>query len=390
MIQLNLKRNEERRLRTGHLWVFSNEINSVEGEYSPGGLAQVKSSSGQFLGTGYYNRSSLIACRILTRQKEYVDRNFLARRIDLAISQRKAWYPGETAYRLIYSEGDMLPGFVVDRMGDHLVIQTSTAGADALLEEVLSILVDRMKPAAVVLRNDSAIRNLEGLPPRIDVLHGKVDGPITIRCEGINHRVDLLAGQKTGFFFDQRENRLAAAPLCQGGDVLDCFSYTGSWALTALKAGATRVKAVDSSGPALELARESSELNGMSDRFETVQSDVSDYLDEAKARGDRHAVVLVDPPAFAPARKDLRRAVVAYEKINRKAMDILVPGGYLVSSSCSFHVPAEEFSRVLVRAAAPLGRTLRLVEWRGQSRDHPANLAMPETRYLKTAVVQCL
>lgn len=388
MFTLKLKKNEDRRVRAGHCWIFSNEIAAVEGAGEAGGPAEVFSASGRCLGTGTYNRASLIACRLFSRQRTSLDRAFFEARVRAALEFRQKLLPGESCYRLIFSEGDGLPGLVVDRFGDALVLQVSTAGADRLLSTLLEALEAVIAPRVVVLRNDSPSRALEGLDSRVEVVLGALDGPIDAICDGLTYRVDLLGGQKTGFYFDQRENRRAVAPLAAGARVLDLFCYTGSWALEAARAGAANVVAVDSSGPALALAAQNAKLNGFEDRVAFRELDVTAFLDEEAAKGHQYDLVLVDPPPYARSKKDLIEALVRYERLNRKALAVLATGGYLVSSSCSYHVGADDFARALSRAASTGGCGLRLVEWRGQARDHPGVLAMPETRYLKCAILQ--
>ncbi|MBI3891999.1 MAG: class I SAM-dependent rRNA methyltransferase [Candidatus Wallbacteria bacterium] len=388
MLTLTLKKSEDRRIRTGHIWIFSNEIESVEGKPEPGSLAVVKSFAGQFVGIGYYNKASLIACRILTRHQDSIDSAFFQRRVKAALALRQTFYPGETAYRLVFSEGDQLPGFVADRFGDCVSVQTSTAGAEQLLEPFLEAVQEVLSPRALVLRNDMPARALEGLPSYSKIASGELSGPVESVCDGVRYQVDLVSGQKTGFFFDQRENRQAGARLCEGKRVLDAYCYTGSWALHACRARAASVTAVDSSASAIELARRNARLNAAADQIEFATSDVPAFLDRARETRQSYDVVFLDPPPFARSKKDLKEALIAYERVNKKALDLLPDGGYLVTSSCSFHVSADDFLRCLARAAAPSGRTLRLLELRGQSKDHPALLAMPETRYLKCAVVQ--
>ncbi|MBI4870115.1 MAG: class I SAM-dependent rRNA methyltransferase [Candidatus Riflebacteria bacterium] len=388
MLTLNLKKSEERRLLAGHLWVFSNELAEATGPYEPGALARIRSASGRFLGVGTYNRASLIACRVFTSKDEPVDAAFLARRLRAALDQRGVWFPGETAYRLINSEGDFLPGFVADRYGDCLVVQATTAGAERLLSEFLEALEVVLSPRAVVLRNDSQARALEGLEAYTRTAKGQVNGPLEVRCEGLTFRVDPLTGHKTGFYFDQRQNWAAGAALSAGKRVLDLFCYTGAWSLAAARAGAGSVTAIDSSGPALELARANAASNGLAGRISFLEADALAFLEEAGRERRTFDVVFLDPPPYARSKKDAAAALAAYERLARKALAVLVPGGYLLASSCSYHTGAEEFGRALVRAASADGHWLRLLEWRGQSRDHPAVLAMPETRYLKCAVTQ--
>ncbi|MBI4866460.1 MAG: class I SAM-dependent rRNA methyltransferase [Candidatus Wallbacteria bacterium] len=388
MLTITLKKSEERRIRAGHLWIFSNEIETIDGKAQPGALAVVKSATGHFVGLGYHNRASLIACRILTRHQDTIDEAFFAKRLKAALALRQAWYPGETAYRLVFSEGDFLPGFIADRYGDTVAVQTTTAGAEELLPMFLEALRRAVSPRVIVLRNDTSARALEGLASYVKLAHGELEGPLEAVIDGLRYKVDPLAGQKTGFYFDQRDNRVLAARLCEGKRVLDAYCYTGSWALSAARAGAQSVTAVDSSGPALALGRENFLANGLADRIEPLEKDVPAFLDQARETGRSFDVVFLDPPPFARTKKDLKEALVAYERINRKALELVSEGGYLVTSSCSYHVSAEDFVRTLARAAAPTGRSLRMLELRGQSHDHPAVPAMPETRYLKCAILQ--
>ncbi len=322
---------------------------------TPGELVRVHDSKGRFLGTGYVNPHSLIAVRLLRRSEGPIDQAFLEARIDAALALRDRLYPDEDAVRLIYSESDGLPGLVVDRYRDHLAVQVTTAGMELLLPGLLDLLETRTGSRCVIARNDVGIRRLEGLDERVEILRGDPDEELEIEYEGLRLRVDLPGGQKTGLFLDQRDNQRTLLPWCSTGEVLDCYCYQGTWSLLALRNGASRVIGIDSSADALTLAAVHAGFD----------------------------LVIVDPPAFVRSRKHLKAGLRGYLDLNRKALDVVAPGGTLVTCSCSHHVRPEVFLDTLSHAAGLAGRHVRVLAALGQSRDHPPLLAAPETAYLK-------
>jgi 23S rRNA (cytosine1962-C5)-methyltransferase len=387
---VRLKHGEDKRLRSGHLWVFSNEIDSVEGTVEAGDAVRVLDSRGRLIGTGLANPHSLIAARLVSRGPVVVDEALITRRIETAIAYRERIMPGQTALRIVSSDADLVPGLIIDRYGDTFVVQSLTAGIERRLDMVVSALVRISDPAAVVLRNDSPMRRYEGLEIEKRVVHGTLDGPVEIEADGLTFLVDVLEGQKTGFFLDQRENRKATAALAEGRDVLDCCSYTGAWSVSFGAAGAASLTLVDSSESALDGARANVAANALACPVTYNRADMFSALAGYRRERARFGVVTLDPPALAKSRKRIREALKAYRALNRLALTILEQGGYLVTCTCSHLVDREAFEHALVGAAAEAHRPARIVEVRGQSADHPVILGLPETRYLTCVVLEVL
>lgn len=383
---LRLKPREDRRLRRGHLWVFSNEID-VEATpltaLEPGELVEVRDAADRTLGYGYAHPHALLSVRLLSRGRRRPDiPQLLRRRLTQALALRERLY-GTPFYRLVHGEGDLLPGLIVDRYGDVLVAQLTTAGMERLRDEVLAALVEVMRPQGILLRHDTPMRALEGLPTLVDVGYGHVPDEVELEEEGVRFRVPLRTGQKTGWFFDQRPNRLRARAYAEGARVLDVFAYLGGWSLGMLQAGAREAVAVDSSGPALATLRANAEFNGMADRVRTVEADAFDALTRWRAAGERFDVVVLDPPAFVKRKKDLAAGLRAYERLVALGLGLLGPGGVLVASSCSGHVDRAMWDTVIRRAARRAHRTVQLLDEGSQGPDHPVHPLIPETRYLK-------
>ena len=383
---LRLRKNEERRLKSGHLWVFSNEIDTqatpLKG-IEPGSLVTIESSRGEPLGLAYANPESLIAARLLTRNpRESIGPRFLEQRIERALALRDRLYD-KRHYRLIYGESDGLPGLVVDRFGDLLVVQSNTAGMDQLEGVLIEALKKVLNPQTIVVRNTSSLRALEGLSELVEVVYGELAETPLVEENGAHFAIDPLEGQKTGWFFDHRDNRARLAPWCKGRKVLDLFAYTGAWGLPAALAGAASVDAVDASESALSLLRENAARNGMADRFETHVSDVFEFLRKAREDRQHWDVVIVDPPAFIKRKKDGTKGVEAYRRLNQMALQVLSPGGLLVSASCSYHLPREGLKDLLRASSRHLDRHLVILAEGGQGADHPVHPAIPETDYLK-------
>ncbi len=385
-----LKKGGEKRLRSGHLWVFSNEIESVDGPVTAGDSVIVVDAAKRVIGTGYINPNSLISVRLLARRRLELSRSFLGRRIRHALEYREKLWPGETVGRLIYGESDMLPGLIVDRYGDTLSVQSLTAGIERHLEDIISLLDELLAPRTIVLRNDSRMRHFEGLPIEKRVVLGNADAPVEIEQDGLTFLVDVLDGQKTGFFLDQRENRLHTRELAKGRHVLDCCCYTGAWSITAAVAGAASVSGIDSSKPALRLAEQNAALNGVADSMQFIDGDMYKRLAAIGRGTKKFGLVILDPPALAKNRKKIREALKGYRALNRLAMNVTAPGGHLVTCTCSHLVEQEAFMNMLVGAAREADRHARVVEVRGQSRDHPVILGHPETRYLTCVVLELL
>jgi 23S rRNA (cytosine1962-C5)-methyltransferase len=385
MKTVKLKQKEDRRILRGHPWVFSNELDRSPVGFTSGEIIDVLDSTGHFIGRGAINPHSLIAVRLFTRMQEEIDVAFFKRRIAAARHLRTMLGFGDS-YRAVFSEGDELPGLIVDKYAGTLVVQSLTAGIDRMLTEILVALREEYEPETVVFRNDTASREIEGLARETRVAQGEVSGPVCFEEAGIQYRIDVLEGQKTGFFFDQRENRLALRDYVQGRRVLDCFGYVGAWALSAARFGAAEVIGLDSSEKAIALATENAALNGLSVRFK--KADVFDELRVLEKQRERFGCIILDPPAFVKSRAKVREGLKGYKDINLRAMKLLEPGGVLVTCSCSHHIDQELFREMLIDAAFSAGRQPRLHEMRSQARDHPVLLAAKETQYLKCAILR--
>jgi 23S rRNA (cytosine1962-C5)-methyltransferase len=389
---LTLKKNEERRLLAGHLWVFSNEVDTRRTPlpaFAPGCAVNIESSAGRSLGTGYINPHSLICARLVSRRAGAVfDEAFFAHRLQTALALREALYR-QPYYRLVYGEGDGLPGLIVDRYGEVLVMQITTAGMERCKAEILGALHRVLDIKGVLLRNDTPVRELEQLDSTVETL-GQVPACVQLEEGGVRFEAPLGEGQKTGWFFDQCGNRLAMHKYAAGRRVLDVFSYIGAWGLQAARAGATEVCCVDSSAPARELLQRNAEANGLEGRVQVEGGDAFEVMGALQAAHRRFDVVMVDPPAFIKRRKDIPGGEVAYQRLNRQALQLLVPGGFLISSSCSMHLAAERLQLLLLQAARDSGRRLQVLERGFQAVDHPVHPAIPETAYLKTLFCRVL
>jgi 23S rRNA (cytosine1962-C5)-methyltransferase len=382
--ELRLKRGEERRLSAGHLWVFSNEVDTARTplqSFEPGALCRVVSERDKFLGYAYVNPHSLISARILSRDPEYPPgKSLIVHRLQVAHSLRRALYE-RPFYRLVYGESDALPGLVLDRFGDIVVGQIATAGMEALRSEIEAAVRKAIAPAAMVWKNDAGIRELEGLPSYVATAFGDLPEAAELEEGGVTFRIPLGAGQKTGWFFDQAANRLALRKYVGGARVLDVFSYLGAWGLGALRAGATEVTCVDSSAPALEALQAAGVANGL--KPATIRGDAFEVLEQLHAERRRFEVVVIDPPAFIKRKKDIPKGEAAYRRLNQLAIQLLERDGILVSCSCSYHLDAEHLLAGIQRSARHLNRFAQVVEVGGQSPDHPIHPAIAETRYLK-------
>lgn len=382
--ELRLKPREERRLRAGHLWIYSNEVDTAATpltSFEPGALCRVVDARGKVMGVGYANPRTLLAARVLTSNaKAEINGDWFANRIRSALALRDRLYD-KPFYRLVYGESDGLPGLVVDRYGDVCVVQMATAGMDRLKPAILDGLKHALAPRGILLRNDVGMRETEGLPEQVEEI-GEVPDTVTIDEAGVQFEIPVKTGQKTGWFFDQRSNRDMLAKYVPGKNVLDVFSYLGGWSLRALKAGAASATAIDSSEPALAGAARNAELNGM--KLEALQGKAIDLLRELRQQQKRFDVVVVDPPALIKRKKDLETGGAHYGALNKTAMELLSPDGILVSCSCSHHLDADSLQRILLRESRTAGRRLQILEQGGQGPDHPVHPAIPETRYLKT------
>jgi 23S rRNA (cytosine1962-C5)-methyltransferase len=370
--------------RTGHPWIYRDDLESGP-EGLPGDLVAVFEAGGGFLGQAFYSAASRIALRFVTSGAEPVDGAFWEGRLERALAYRRRVVADTDACRLIYGEADGFPGLVVDSYAGHLALQALHPGMEGRLAEIIEMLVGRLSPASLTLRHDAEVRRQEGLPLLVQTVYGELPPRVEVREGPVKLWVDVKNGQKTGLFLDQRENRLAAAPLARG-EVLDAFAYQGGFALH-LAPRAQRVTLVESSEAALALARENAHLNGF-DNLEPVKANVFSFLKKAVVDGRRFDLIVLDPPAFAKSRRDRPAAVRGYREINRRALQLLNPGGVLVTCSCSYNLSEPEFLEVVREAAAAAGRPARLVERRGAAKDHPALLALPESLYLKCLILE--
>jgi 23S rRNA (cytosine1962-C5)-methyltransferase len=380
---LRLKRNEDRRLHAGHLWIFSNEVDTSQTplpKFKAGELVRVLAHNDRALGLAYVNPKSLIAARVLETWK-IPDTAWLAARIRAAMSLRDRLYP-KPYYRLVYGESDGLPGLIVDRYGSNCVAQIGTAGMEQLKPQIQEALNEVLRCDGLLFKNDSAAREMEGLPNYVEAAKGAFDKPALVIEDDLEFQAPLADGQKTGWFFDQAANRRALSKYVRPGNrVLDVFSYVGAWGVRAAHLGAGEVTCVDSSAPALELAAANAQRNRV--KLFTRKGDAFDVLEEFARQGARFDIVIVDPPAFAKRKKDLPKALAAYKRLNQLAMQVTAAAGTLVSCSCSYHVSAEELQDAIAKAARGADKHVQILEMGGQAPDHPVHPAIPETRYLK-------
>ena len=386
MNPLRLAKNEEKRLRAGHLWIFSNEVDSgqtpIKG-FQRGELALVEDAKGQALGVAYVNPDTLICARLLSRDpRARINEKFFQHRVETALALRQRLF-GQPYYRLIHGESDGLPGLVVDRFGDVLSVQTNTVGMENLQQAIVAALEKCLSPRAIVLKNTSSLRQLEGLEEYTKLASGALSGPVEIEENGVRFRIDVMGGQKTGWFFDHRSNRAVAANLAQGQTVLDLFSYAGGWGIQAAAAGAETVDCVDGSEAAIALARENAQLNGVADKVSYERGDAFEFLKLAREERRKYGLIILDPPALIKRKKDVKAGLEAYRRLNQGALQLLAPGGILVSASCSHHLHREVLHDILRAAARHADRHLVFIAQGGQGPDHPIHPAIPETDYLK-------
>jgi len=379
--------NRTSRIAAGHLWVFSNEIAGSPKGFEPGSLVELRDRKDAFIGIGYINPHSLIAVRILTRQKEDIDSHFFKRRILDSLEYRKRFLEDMNSCRVVFSEGDFLPGLIVDKYDDCLSVQILTMGMEVWSQTIIEVLDEIFAPSVIVLRNDSSSRLLEGLKREKRVVKGTLDKLPVVREVSLLFEIDPLSGQKTGFFLDQRENRVAFSHLVKGGKGLDLFCYAGAWSLHLAQRGA-EVTGIDESENAIVQAQRNAEVNGLLERCVFKKADVFGFLKEEVSGGKVYDFVVLDPPAFVKSRTRVKEALRAYREINAHGMRLLRKGGFLATSSCSYHIGKEMFMEMLRSAARDAGRQVRVIEMRSQAKDHPILLSMPETEYLKCAFLE--
>ncbi|MEI7817464.1 MAG: class I SAM-dependent rRNA methyltransferase [Desulfuromonadales bacterium] len=391
MTRITLNKNEERRIKSGHPWVFSNEIREVTGDRSAGIVAELYDAAGGFIGVGHYNPHSLIAFRLVSRQREDIDSvEFFESRLAAALAHRQARFPGLTTYRAVYGESDFLPGLVVDRYGDYLSVQLLSAGMDSRRQQIVTALRTVFEPAGIIARNDVGVRKLEGLDENIELLWGDIPENVEMQENGLRFLVNLKEGQKTGGFLDQKQNHLLLREITAGKNVLDCFCYAGSWAVHAAQFGAKSALGIDISARAVGQAYSNAKLNKVSDRVRFEECDAFERLRSLYQEGSRFGVIVMDPPAFVKSRKNIAEATKGYLTVNRRALELLEPGGYLITCSCSYHMGREAFREMLIQAARLAKREVRLVETCTQAADHPVLLSFPESEYLKCFVLQAI
>lgn len=390
---LRLKANADRRLRAGHLWVYSNEVDVVATPlhlFQPGDQAILEAAGGKPLGVVALSPNNLICARLVSRDTKHVlDKSLLVHRINVALSLRERLFD-KPFYRLVYGDSDLLPGLVVDRFGDILVVQLASAAMERNKEAVLDALVQVLKPRGVLWKNDSSARDAEGLERYVDTAFGVVPEWVALEENGVKFEAPVLEGQKTGWFYDHRMNRARLAPYVKGKRVLDLFSYIGGWGVQAAAFGASEVFCVDASGFALDGVERNATLNGVAEQVTCVEGDVFEALKELKAAEERFDVVVADPPAFIKRKKDLKNGEAAYRRLNEQAMRLLNKDGILVSASCSMHLPEDDLQNILLGSARHLDRNILLLERGGQGPDHPVHPAISETRYIKSLTCRLL
>ena len=382
---VTITRRGEERLRAGHPWIYRSDVRD---DGAPGGaVVRVVSQKGRLLGRAIYSDRSQIALRWMAEGDEPVDDALLRRRLERAIALRESLAIDADAYRVVHAEADGLPALIVDRYRDVLVVQALAQGSDRWLERIVDLLAELLAPRGILARNDARVRDLEGLPREVRVAHGEVGESVVVRDGTLELEVDLRAGQKTGLFLDQRDNREAAGRLARGRG-LDVFSYSGGFALRLARV-CTDVTAVEISADASARIQANARRNGIAN-LSVATANAFDWLRAADERGDRFDTIVLDPPAFAKSRAALAKALGGYKEVNLRAMRLLAPGGVLVTSSCSHHVDEATFSGVLADAAADVGARMALIERRGQALDHPVVLGIPESSYLKCFVLRRL
>jgi 23S rRNA (cytosine1962-C5)-methyltransferase len=387
-LRVQLKKKEELRIVAGHPWVFSNEIETITGSPQAGDIVEVLTAGGKIVGVGLFHPHSLIAVRLLSTRVEEIDRSFFQRRIEQALALRTILYPDSGVFRLINGESDFLPGLVVDKFDSVLIVQTFSCGMDCRLPMICEALDLVFHPACIVERNESPLRGLESLPERKGVLAGS-PSELVLDDSGLRFFFHPLEGQKTGYFLDQRENRLLARRYSAGARVLDCFCNDGGFALNAARGGARSVLAIDASAEEIRRAERNADLNG--DHVITFEvDDVFGRLKSLLTKDERFDLVVLDPPSFTRNRKTVPAAKRGYRELHEGSFRLLRKGGILLTASCSHHIEPDTFMGVIQDAANRADRKLQLLDWRGASPDHPVLPGVPETRYLKFGVFRAV
>ena len=390
---VTLKEGEGRALKAGGPWIYDNEVSSIEGPVVDGDMVTVRDCKGRFLCQGFINRKSKLLVRVMSRNESAaIDRDFLKMRVQNAWDYRKRTVDTSSC-RVIFGEADFLPGLVVDKFSDVLVVQSLALGIDKLKGTILDLLLETLAADGVAIRgiyerSDALVREREGLPRVKGFIGQPFDTKVQIVENGVKYLVDVAEGQKTGFFLDQKYNRKAIWPLCRGAKVLDCFTHTGSFALNAGLAGAESVLGVDASELGVAQARENAALNGLSDRVRFECADVFEFLPALIKKKEQYDLVILDPPAFAKSRGSVKNAVKGYREINLRALQLIKDGGYLATCSCSHFVDAALFAQTVGQAANNVRKRLRQVEFRTQAPDHPILWGAEDSYYLKFYIFQ--
>ncbi|TXS93938.1 class I SAM-dependent rRNA methyltransferase [Parahaliea maris] len=390
--ELFLRRGGDRRLRGGHLWVYSNEVDTARSplsDFSAGDCVAVRASNGALLGSAYLEPNNLICARLYAPGREISFVESLPEALSAALTGREQAFD-RPCYRLVYGDSDLLPGLVVDRFDDYLVVQLNNAGIERYEAAIVDALVGLLAPAGVLLRADSRNRREQGLEDRIAVVHGEVPERLPLEENGVRFEAPVHAGQKTGWFYDHRMARARLAPYVAGREVLDVYNYIGGWGIQAAAYGASAVCCLDSSATALDGVEVNARLNGLEDRVSTLQGSAAEAMETLVAEGRRFGVVILDPPAFIQRKRDIKKGIKAYQRINALGLKLLEPGGVLVSGSCSMHLSRADLVAAVQAAAVRVGRQVRLIEQGAQGPDHPIHPAIPETEYLKALFFRAL
>ena len=390
---LRLGKHKDRRLRAGHSWVFSNEVDNKTTPltaFAPGEPVLIQDASGHNLGSGYINPHALICARLVSRSPKYsLDKSLLIHRLNIALSLRQRLF-NKPFYRLVYGDSDGLPGLVVDRFGDILVVQLTTAGMERLKDDVVAALQKVISPAAILLRNDAGARKLEGLESYIETAMGDIPERVIVEENNARFEVSITEGQKTGWFYDQRSNRANMRKYVKGARVLDVFSYVGSWGIQAALAGADSVMCIDSSARAIDAVTANAKLNGVEQKVTAEKEEAFEMLRRLRADREKFDVVIVDPPAFIKRKKDAAEGLKAYHRLNRMAMQVLTRDGMLLSCSCSYHLQRDKLREILLGASRHIDRFAQIIEHGQQGPDHPVHPGIPETEYLKAFFMRLL
>ncbi|WP_455219584.1 class I SAM-dependent rRNA methyltransferase [Kaarinaea lacus] len=391
--KLKLKKNEDRRIRAGHLWIFSNEVDTKStplNSFEPGEVVTVTTNNDKPLANAYINPHSLICARIFSHKpRQALDSSLITRRITQALNHRQSYF-AEPYYRLIYSEGDLLPGVVVDRFNDSLVLQISTLGMDVQQTEIVQALNEVLQPETIILNNNTSARKLEGLETYCKVIKGDTPDSLQVTENNTRFQVPAIGGQKTGWFYDHRTNRRSMRAWVKDKQVLDVFSYAGGWGIQAALSGASQVHCIEASETACEFIQSNARLNNVNEKISISTADAFEALTALKQQGKKYDVIILDPPAFIKRKKDLKQGTIAYQRLNKLAMQLLTENGILISASCSYHLSREQHLKILRTSSQEAGHQLQIVEQGGLGPDHPIHPAISETAYLSCFTARLL